>query len=101
MGTSKSVQRIASAGLREILKDPSRMRAAQGRVLMKVRMLKAAIDSSSDPEQRQTLLAALAVFRKGVRAEIRRSAWAHEDHGYRQTLIMIDHECDLEAAVGG
>jgi hypothetical protein len=101
MGTSKSVQRIASAGLREILKNPDRMRAAQGRVLMKVRMLKAAIDSSIDPEQKRTLVAALEVFRKGVRAEIRRSAWAGENEGYRRGLIMIEHECDLEAAIGG
>jgi hypothetical protein len=94
----EAAQQIASAGLREILKNPARMRAAQGRVLMKVRMLKAAIESSSDPEQRATLIAAL---RKGVRAEIRRSVWAREDDNYRQTLIMIDHECDLDAAVGG
>jgi len=98
---ARAAQRIASAGLRKILKNPDRMCAAQGRVLMKVRMLKAAINSSSDPEQKGTLLAALAAFRKGVRTEIRRSAWAREDRDYQQTLIMIEHDCDLDAAVGG
>lgn len=90
-----------SGGLRELLKHPARMRAAQGRVLFKVRMLKAALESSTDPEQRATLIAALRVFRKGVRAELRRSAAANEHEGYRQALVMIEHECDLEAPLGG
>jgi hypothetical protein len=75
------------------------MRAAQGRVLMKVRLLKPAVESSIDPVQRQTLLAALEVFRRGVRAEIRRSAWAREDEDYQRTLFMIEHECELDAAL--
>lgn len=101
MATSKSVERIASTGLRKLLKNPDRMRAVQGRVLMKVRLLKAAVESSIDPEQRQTLLAALEVFRKGIRAEIRRSAGAREHQDYQRTLLMIEHECDLDAALGG
>jgi hypothetical protein len=101
MATSKSMERVASAGLQELLKNPHRMRAAQGRVLMKVRLLKAAVESSIDPEQRRTLLAALEVFKKGVRAEIRRSASARDNEDYQRGLLMIEHECELDGALGG
>ena len=101
MATSKSVQKIASDGLKDLLRNPARMRVAQGRVLLKIRLLKAALESATDPQQKHTLSTALQVFRKGVCAEMRRSAWAGLDEGYRQTLLMIDHECDLDAPLGG
>lgn len=95
------MQQVVEDGLKELLRNPARMRAAQGRVLFKVRMLKAALESSTDPERRATLIAALQVFRKGVRAEMRRSAKAGDDEGYRRALTMVEHECDLETPRGG
>jgi len=94
---------VSNAGgrLRVLSKQPARVRAAHGRVLFKVRLVKAVFEASTDPKQRRTLSSALQIFKKRIRAERRRSARAGEDINYQQTLLMIEHECDLDAPLGG
>ena len=84
-----------------LLKHAVRVKFAQGHVLLQIRLLKAAHDTSTDPKQKHALFTALRVFRRGIRAEKRRSALAGEDKSYQYALLMIEHECDLEAPLGG
>lgn len=77
------------------------MRSEQGLVVLKIRLLKAALESSPTDEQRQALLALLEVFKKAIRAELRRSTRKGEDKIYQNILLMIEHQCDLDAPRGG
>jgi hypothetical protein len=69
-------------------------------VLLRIRLLKAGIRTATTLDQKRALAAILQIFRKGIRAEMRRSVRAGEDKSYQYTLHMIEHECDLEAPLG-
>lgn len=77
------------------------MRGEQGLVVLKIRLLKAALESAPTHEQKDTLFALLEVFRKAIHAELRRSTRKGEDKNYRNLLLMIEHECDLNTPSGG
>lgn len=77
------------------------MRSEQGLVVLKIRLLKAALESSSTDEQREALLALLEVFKKATRAELKRSTRKGEDKTYQNILLMIEHECDLDTPRSG
>ena len=64
-------------------------------------MLKTALESCPTGEQRAALIALLHIFKKTIRAELRRSARRATDKTYRNILLMIEHECDLDTPLGG
>jgi hypothetical protein len=77
------------------------MRSDQGNLVLKIRLLKAALETSATGEQRAALISLLHIFKKAVRAELRRCARRGTDKTYQNVLLMIEHECDLDTPRGG